>query len=165
MTIIFGESSSGKSTLALEMIKRVPKAIYFALDNDKSLQDKIDTIKNDISVRVLEDPFIIDLEMEILQNGGLKNDITHIVVDPINFIRHSNVYLGTEKVDNLKNVISSLEYIESTYNIKVIAIFTVLRNIDKLRRDIMEYGNSHSLIATKKKKIKKKKKSVSHVRG
>lgn len=169
MTIIFGESQSGKTSLALQMIKRSPRAIYITLDSDKSLIEKVDKAKNNIELKPIDNPFIIDIEMEILQNGGLKNNITHLIIDPINHIRQSNVdYFKTEKVDNLKNIISSLEYIELTYNIKVIAIYNVLRNVDKTRSDIMEYGKTHSLIATTKNtksKIKRKVKKRSYERG
>lgn len=166
MTIIFGESQSGKTSLALEMVKKSPRAIYITLDSDKSLIEKVDKIKNNIELKPIDNPFIIDIEMEILQNGGLKNNITHLIIDPINHIRQSNVdYFKTEKVDNLKNIISSLEYIELTYNIKVIAIYNVLRNVDKTRSDIMEYGKTHSLIATTKKKIKRKVKKRTYERG
>ena len=46
MTIIFGEGSSGKSSLALEMAKKHTslkgkKVTYFSLDNDKSIERKI----------------------------------------------------------------------------------------------------------------------------
>lgn len=154
MKIIVGETESGKSSLALELVKKAPKSIYFSLDNDKSLKNKVDSIKCDVDVKFIENPFMIDIEMEIIQNGGLKNNITHIVVDTINFIKSADVY-DDKKVNHIKNIISGLEYIELTYNVKVIAVFTSLKMIDNSKKEIMEYGKKHSIIKTSKKKIKK----------
>jgi len=159
MTIIFGENQTGKTSLALEMVRKAPKVIYFTLDSDKSLKEKVDNVRTNIELKSIDNPFIIDIEMEIIQNGGLKNDITHLIVDPINFIRQSNVdYFSTEKSNNLKNIISSLEYIESTYNLKVIAIFNTLRNVDKTRESIMEY-KEHNLVQTNSRVKKSTKKT------
>lgn len=146
MTIIFGDSSSGKSSMALGLVKKSPKVIYFSLDGDKSLEDKIKT-KDNIDYKFIESPFIIDIEMEIIQMGVLKNNITHIVIDTINFIKKS-------KVGNLQETISSLDYIESTYNVKVIAIFNTLRNIDKTTELILKYGENSQLIKTNDKRFK-----------
>jgi adenosyl cobinamide kinase/adenosyl cobinamide phosphate guanylyltransferase len=148
MIIIFGDSLSGKSSMALGLVRDSSNVLYFALDRDKSLERKI-KIKDNIQFKFIEDPFMIDIEMEIKKNGGLKSNITHIVIDTINFIKKSDT-----KVNYLKETISSLEYIESTYNIKVIAVFNTLRNIDKTTELILKYGENIQLIKTNDKRVK-----------
>lgn len=155
MTIIFGENSSGKSSLALHMIKKASKAFYFALDSDKSIINRLNNYKN-IEVKLLKDPFFIDIEMNLIERGCLKNDVSHIVVDTINYIKQVEDIDRRTYEKTINGLISGLEYLESTYDVKVIAVFNVLRKVDATTAIIMNYKSSHKLISTSKIFNKKK---------
>lgn len=154
MTIIFGESSSGKSREALDLIKNGKKIVYFSLDLDKSIATKVkdDSRIEFVSLRYW--PIMADLERELaIQTRFGSNKLTHIVVDPINYIKNGN--LSPEK--SIASIISDLRYIEEVYGAKVIAIFNTLVNIEKTSDRIIECitNSGVKMIETKlRKKIK-----------
>ena len=72
MTIIFGESSSGKSLLSLKMIKNITGVIYLSLDCDKSIESKLKN-SNIKFLPVQYWPNMLDIEREIIiQNRNYK---------------------------------------------------------------------------------------------
>lgn len=142
MTIIFGEGCSGKSSLALKMVKNLDKkSIYFSLDNDKSLEIKINSCPK-IEYKHIKSPIMLDIEFAI------EEDTSCIVVDSINWI----------KSDSLKDIIRSFEYIESVYNVEVIATYNTLKMVDASSKAIIDAckGVKVKIKATSKRGVYKK---------
>lgn len=165
MTIIFGEGCSGKSSLALGMAKKHTqekyqltqnnkKAIYFSLDNDKSIEKKLEFCPN-IEYKYIKSPIILDIEY------GIEEDTSFIVIDSINWIGYNNLQdkSKSELSFTLKDVIRNLEYIESVYKVEVVAVFNTLKMVDSTSKSIIEAckGVKAKIIATSKRGISKKK--------
>ena len=83
--------------------------MYFVLDSDKSiLKLKIENL----DVRFITNCFQMDIEYELMSNGGmLKNSISQVVIDPINFI------IRKEK-ESIIDVIEKLRSIENNYKVE-----------------------------------------------
>jgi adenosyl cobinamide kinase/adenosyl cobinamide phosphate guanylyltransferase len=155
MTIIFGEGCSGKSSLALEIAKKQTslknkKVIYFALDNDKSLERKILSCPK-IKYKYITSPIMLDIEFAI------EEDTSFIVIDSINWI----------KSNSLKDIIRSLDYIELFYKVEVIAIYNTLRMVDVSSKILIDAckGTKMKMLATSKKSKKFTVKRESSNRG
>ena len=91
--------------------------MYFVLDSDKSiLKLKIENL----DVRFITNCFQIDIEYELMSNDGMiKNSISQVVIDPINFIIRN-------KKETIIDVIEKLRGIESIYKVEIILVMNDL---------------------------------------
>jgi hypothetical protein len=129
MVIIHGECRSGKTTKALSLLNKKRKSMYFVLDSDKSiLKLKIENL----DVRFITNCFQMDIEYELMSNGGmLKNSISQVVIDPINFI------IRKEK-ESIIDVIEKLRSIENTYKVEIILVMNDLFHFPEKRLSEIE---------------------------
>jgi hypothetical protein len=132
MKLIYGEHSSGKSSKAIELIKEKGRVFYLSLDQDRSLSDFLEKKFKNVEHRYIKNCFLIDLEFAILGQIG-KTIYDTIVVDSLNFIKVSD---DINHEFNLRNIIKGLEYLHYTYDVDIIAIFNILKNVDKMKGDI-----------------------------
>lgn len=146
MVVIHGESNSGKSIKALSLLDTNKKTVYFALDFDKKIKLLECGNKNLQVTAYPKGSFLVDLEYEILNHGGLfKNDISYVVIDTINFLKDDK--------KNLPKFLSRLKRLEKEYNkFEIIAVINTLRHFDLQNHDKIVEGIK--FIETKKK-IKK----------
>ena len=135
MVIIHGEQGTGKSTLALNLIKNKENSLYLVLENDYSIIKKIK--ESNIDFTLIKYCNLVDLKYRILENGGLiNNSLDCVVIDSINFIRDNISY---------KQKIKYLEELETDFKIKIILIFNRLNRMDKMNKFIHSLEN-HKLI-------------------
>lgn len=126
MTIIYGESETGKSTFAISQIVNKENALYLLLDNDTSSIKSLK--KNKIEFTIIENCHLIDIKYRLLENGGLiRNNLEYLVIDSINLIKDKKTY--TEKI-------KYIEEISKDFNIKVVLVFNILKKMDKMLRFI-----------------------------
>lgn len=126
MIIIQGEQGTGKSTLALNLIKNKNNSLYLTLDNDYNLIKELK--KLNIDYTYIKFGNLIDLKYRILENGGLMNNsLEYVVIDSINLIKDDKSY---------KEKISYIEQLESDFKIKVALIFNTLSRMDKVLKFI-----------------------------
>jgi hypothetical protein len=145
MIVIHGESQSGKSKKALSLIDMSKKTVYFALDFDKNIKS---LELNNENLQVTAYPkgsFLIDLEYEILNHGGLfKNKLSYVVIDTINFLKDDK--------KNLPKFLSKLKRIEKEYNsFEIIAVINTLYHFEL--NDDVKIIEGVKFIDTKKKKV------------
>jgi hypothetical protein len=145
MVVIHGESNSGKSRKALSLIDISKKTVYFALDFDKNIKSLELNNKNLQVTAYPRGSFLIDLEYEILNHGGLfKNKLSYVVIDTINFLKDDK--------KNLPKLLSSLKRLEEEYNkFEIIAVINTLHHFD-LKHDV-KIIEGVKFIETKKKII------------
>jgi hypothetical protein len=146
MVVIHGESSSGKSKKALSLIDPTKKCLYFALDFDKNIK-KLELGNKNLQVTAYpRGSFLVDLEYEILNHGGLfKNKLSYVVIDTINFLKDDK--------KNLLKFLSRLKRIEKEYNkFEIIAVVNKLHHFE-LSNDF-QIVEGVKFIETKKKKNK-----------
>jgi hypothetical protein len=129
MVIIHGECRSGKTAKALSLLNKKRKSMYFVLDSDKSiLKLKIENLY----VRFITNCFQIDIEYELMSNGGIiKNSISQVVIDPINFIIR-------KKKETIIDVIEKLRSIESIYKVEIILVMNDLFHYPEERLSKLE---------------------------
>jgi hypothetical protein len=129
MVIIHGECRSGKTAKALSLLNKKRKSMYFVLDSDKSiLKLKIENL----DVRFITNCFQMDIEYELMSNGGmLKNSISQVVIDPINFI------IRKEK-ESIIDVIEKLRSIENNYKVEIILVMNDLFHFPEKRLSEIE---------------------------
>jgi hypothetical protein len=146
MVVIHGESSSGKSSKVLSLIDQSKKCLYFALDFDKNIKNLELENKNLQVTAYPKGSFLVDLEYEILNHGGLfKNRLSYVVIDTINFLKD-------EKKD-LSKLLSRLKRLEKEYNkFEIIAVINTLHHFE-LKNDV-QIIEGVKFIETKKKKKK-----------
>jgi len=119
MKLIFGESSSGKSTEALETLKSGDKCLYISLDSDRTIKSKIDQGNFDIQYIKVE-PNLMDVNIEILQR---KIGTTHVIIDPINYImKYSSI--------SIKELVDDFSVIEDNHKIEIILVLNTLKNLE-----------------------------------
>lgn len=136
MIIIQGEQGTGKSTLALNMIKNKKNSLYLTLDNDYNLIKELK--KFSIDYTYIKFGNLIDLKYRILENGGLMNNsLEYVVIDSMNLIKDNKSY---------KDKISYIEQLESDFKIKVALIFNILSRMDKKALRLIESLNNHKVI-------------------
>jgi hypothetical protein len=117
MVIVHGECRSGKTSKALSLLNTKRKSMYFALDYDKSI---LKLKRENLDIKYVKNCFQIDIEYELMSNGGMiKNTISQVVVDPINFL------IRKEK-ETIIDVIEKLRIIEDNYNVELILVFNEL---------------------------------------
>ena len=91
MIIIHGNQSSGKSTLALNLIKNKSNSLYITLINDISIIKRL--INYNIDFTLLKYRNLIDIKYRILERGGLiNNNLEYVVIDSINMIKDDISY-------------------------------------------------------------------------
>jgi hypothetical protein len=129
MVIIHGECRSGKTAKALSLLNKKRKSMYFVLDSDKSiLKLKLENL----DVRFITNCFQIDIEYELMSNGGMiKNPISQVVIDPINFI------IRKEK-ESIIDVIEKLRSIENNYKVEIILVMNDLFHFPEKRLSEIE---------------------------
>ena len=94
MTIIYGESETGKSTFAISQIVNKENALYLLLDNDTSSIKSLK--KNKIEFTIIENCHLIDIKYRLLENGGLiRNNLEYLVIDSINLIKDKKIIKKT----------------------------------------------------------------------
>lgn len=128
MVIIHGECRSGKTTKALSLLNKKRKSMYFVLDSDKSiLKLKIENL----DIRFITNCFQIDIEYELMSDGGMiKNSISQVVIDPINFI--------IREKESIIDVIEKLRSIESIYKVEMILVMNDLFHYPEERLSKLE---------------------------
>ena len=130
MTIIQGEMSSGKSRLALDLLKHKERGLYLLLDKDHSVLQRLKKQKTDYTF--MTNCFLIDIKYRILERGGLlNNDLEYVVIDSLNKIKDGKSYL--EKIKYLQEL-------ERDFNIKIILTHNILRMLDKLPKKMKDIG-------------------------
>lgn len=142
MIVIHGESRSGKSLKALSLLDMSKKTVYFALDFDKNIK-LLEYNRTNLQVTAYpKGSFLVDLEYEILNHGGLyKNDLSYVVIDTINFLQDRKGFAKT---------IARLKRLEKEYNkFEVIAVVNTLHHFE-LKDDIKTIEGI-KFIETKKK--------------
>jgi hypothetical protein len=146
MIVIHGESRSGKSKKALSLIDKDKKTVYFALDFDKNIKSLEIQNKNLQVTAYPKGSFLVDLEYEILNHGGLcKNKLSYVVIDTINFLKDDK--------KNLPKFLSRLKRLEKEYNkFEIIAVINTLHHFELKNDDKIIEGVK--FIETKKKKKK-----------
>jgi hypothetical protein len=148
MVIIHGESRSGKSSKVLNLIDKSKKTLYFALDFDKAIRG-VEIYNKNIQVIAFpnRETYLSDLESEILNHGGLlKNDLSYVVIDPINFLKDDK--------KNLLEFLLKLEKIEKAYNkFQIIATINTLHHFE-ISNNVLKYKNIDFIKSEKRKIIK-----------
>jgi hypothetical protein len=146
MVVIYGESNSGKSTKVIKILDPSKKCLYFALDFDKNIK-KLELSNKNIQVTAYpKGSFLVDLEYEILNHGGLYgNKLSYVVIDPINFL------IDCKKKKLIELLIDLVE-LEKEYNkFELIVVVNTLRHFrmsEKIKR-----LPGIKFIESKKKKI------------
>jgi predicted ATP-dependent serine protease len=124
MVIIHGEQETGKSTLALNILKNKKNSLYLILENDLSVIRKFK--KNNVDFTYIKYCHLMDLKYQILEYGGLMNNtLDYVVIDSINFIKDNISY--KEKINYIKQL-------ELDFKINILLIFNTLSNLDKLKK-------------------------------
>jgi hypothetical protein len=117
MVIIHGESRSGKTAKALSLLNTKRKSMYFALDFDKSI---LKLKRENLDIKYVKDCFQIDIEYELMSNGGMiNNPISQVVIDPVNFLKR-------EKKETIIDIIEKLRSIEDTFKVEIILVMNDL---------------------------------------
>lgn len=138
MVIIHGEQGTGKSTLALNLIKNKKNSLYLVLENDYGSIKKLKQYK--IEYTYMKHRSLIDLKYRILENGGLiGNNLEYVVIDSINLISDNKSY---------KEKIRYIEELESDFKIKIVLVFNTLNRMDKMKKFIHSIER-HRLIDTR----------------
>lgn len=125
MVVIYGESNSGKSTKAIKLLDPSKKSLYFALDFDKNIKN-LELLNKNLQVTAYhKGSFLIDLEFEILNHGGLyRNELSYVVIDPINF-------LIDNKRKGLVELLIDLIKLEKEYNkFELIVVVNTLHHFE-----------------------------------
>jgi ABC-type dipeptide/oligopeptide/nickel transport system ATPase component len=131
MTIVFGESSSGKSTTALELIDYKDNCLYFSFDGDKQIESKAKNYKNIDLIYIKSFPRQLDINIEIIHKNR-KSKLTHIIIDPINYLLYSlqNTEDFSSAGEVIKKVMDEFLYIENSYRIEPILVFNTLKKVE-----------------------------------
>ena len=101
--------ASGKSKLALDLIKNNSKSLYLTLDNDFLLIKKLKELKVDYTL--MKNCLLMDIKYRVLERGGLmNNDLDFVVKEMIE-----------KTVENKGGEFKSFidKYIESTEDVKI----------------------------------------------
>jgi len=146
MVVIYGESNSGKSTKVIKLLEPSKKSLYFALDFDKNIKSLELNNKNLQVTAYPKGSFLIDLEFEILNHGGLYgNKLSYVVIDPINFLIDS-------RKKSLVELLIDLIKLEKEYNkFELIVVVNTLRHFEMSEK--IKRLPGIKFIESKKKKI------------
>jgi len=128
MIIIQGEMGSGKSKLAMDLLKHKKKGLYLILDKDHSVIQRLKKEKMDYTF--MTNCLLMDIKYRILERGGLmNNELDYVVVDSLNKIKDTKSYL--EKIKYLQEV-------EKDFGIKIILTHNILRMLDKIPKKLKD---------------------------
>lgn len=134
MIIVCGESETGKSSFAINLIKEKINSLYILLDKDSATMDKLKENKIDFSI--MNNCFLMDLKYKLLESGGLiNNSLEYVVIDSINLIRDKKTY--SEKI-------AYLDEMAEAFGIKIALVLNVLKGRDKIIKSL--YSESHKFI-------------------
>lgn len=126
MIVLYGEMASGKSKLALDLVKNNSKSLYLTLDNDFSLIKKLKELKVDYTL--MKNCLLMDIKYRILERGGLlNNDLDFVVIDSLNKITDQKDY--EFKIKYLLDV-------EKDFKIKIISTMNILKNTNSIFKSI-----------------------------
>jgi hypothetical protein len=136
MTIISGESGSGKSELAVKFANNLKNSLYLTLDKDFKTIKKLKELKIDYTNMSFKS--LLDIKYRILERGGLMfNDLDYVIIDSLNLITDQKTYL--EKVNYLLEV-------EKDFKLKIICTLNKPMKFDSL----IKGGDNINLIELKK---------------
>ena len=134
MIIVWGESETGKSSFAINLIKEKKNSLYILLDKDVAAMNKLKENKIDFSI--MNNCFLMDLKYRLLENGGLiNNSLEYVVIDSINLIRDKKTY--SEKI-------AYLDEMAEAFGVKIALVLNVLKDRDKIIKSL--YSESHKFI-------------------
>lgn len=124
MTIIYGDTETGKSTVATSLIRNKKNSLYLILDRDIPIMNQLKIDKTEFYL--MDNCFLLDLKYRLLERGGLiNNDLEYVVIDSINFIKDQKTY--SEKI-------AYIDEMAKDFNVKIILVFNTLKNLDKIRK-------------------------------
>lgn len=134
MIIVWGESETGKSSFAINLIKEKKNSLYILLDKDMATMNKLKENKVDFSI--MNNCFLMDLKYRLLESGGLiNNSLEYVVIDSINLIRDKKTY--SEKI-------AYLDEMAEAFGVKIALVLNVLKDRDKIIKSL--YSESHKFI-------------------
>jgi predicted metallo-beta-lactamase superfamily hydrolase len=134
MIIVWGESETGKSSFAINLIKEKKNSLYILLDKDMATMNKLKENKVDFSI--MNNCFLMDLKYRLLESGGLiNNSLEYVVIDSINLIRDKKTY--SEKIEYLDEMAEA-------FGVKIALVLNVLKDRDKIIKSM--YSESHKFI-------------------
>ena len=120
MTIISGESGSGKSELAIKLAKKMNNSLYLSLEKDFRSLKKIKELKVDFTLMNFKS--LLDIKYRILEYGGLMfNNLDYVIIDSLNLISDNKSY--NEKIKYLLDV-------EKDFKLKIICTLNKPRLVD-----------------------------------
>jgi len=120
MTIISGETMSGKSELAINFAKNFKNCLYLSLDRDFRTIKKIKELGIDYTN--MNHKSLLDIKYRILERGGLMfNDLDYVIIDSLNLITDTITY--NEKIKYLLEV-------EDDFKLKIICTLNKPKLVD-----------------------------------
>ena len=119
MTIISGESGSGKSELAIKFAKNMNNSIFLSLDRDFQSIKKMKELGVDFTLMTYKS--LLDIKYRILERGGLMFiDLDYVLIDSLNLISDNKSY--DEKIKYLLDV-------EKDFKLKIICTLNQPKSI------------------------------------
>ena len=126
MIIIQGEMGSGKSKLAIDLVKNNKKSLYLTLDKDSSVIKSLKEKKIDYTF--MKSCYLMDIKYRVLERGGLlNNDLDFVVIDSLNKITDQKDYEFKKKY---------LLDVEKDFQIKIISTMNILKNRNLISKSI-----------------------------
>jgi hypothetical protein len=120
MTIISGESGSGKSELAIKFAKSMKNSLFLSLERDSRSIKKLKELEIDFNVMTYKS--LLDIKYRILERGGLMfNDLDYVLIDSLNLISDTKSY--DEKIKYLLDV-------EKDFKLKIICTLNRPKSIN-----------------------------------